>query len=713
MAYVYPRAFAAALLLVLATAPLFSQRASIPAPPYLLHNLRQDLRLPVKTTDGSLLDLQVVRSPVVGKSLRRRFPDIEVYRVSEEGASGSVIIVDGTLRARLLLDGRAYHLSPPPSITSSHLMLAPDQPGARVDDRHVAPACQPHESAATVVQKFDPVPIADRTVRIGDDPRIFDLVVVTTGEYYAANGSDDKAVTASVIESVMFADEVFRRDLAVGIRLADVKLYSDFATDPFAPTVGAGTGRPLPEQAAEAVAGSFAPDVYQLGMVFHNGFSALRFQPGGVARVGAVCQDTPVADGSRAPSKGAAWSGSEQPTNDGVEWYRLVTHELGHLFGATHTWNGLAGDCALGISPETAVEIGSGTTIMSYAGRCETDESTPDDLSSSSYFHIVSIAQIDDHLKEAACPDRTSVARRANVNTRPEIDGNPCSDALVVPRLTPFQLRGEATDADNDLLSYSWEAIDDDGDGAVTQGATNTQRGQFSSTAPLSARAPLFRNYPPADLPFRNFPRNPEGIATEFEALPDTVRELKFAFVVRDNAGDFSGLTSRTSTVRVDESGPLRFAGPDGSGEELVAGQVYAFRWQTNGSEALCATAVIEMSQDGGRTYPWQLGELDYASASGRVDLRIPATADRSRQVRFRVRCADSPCRTFFAVTERTYRMTNDGCDAVPTTLAEVTTVLAEAGTSAADLARYRHPPPPGWSPSKAREVCWSASLLH
>ena len=78
----------------------------------------------------------------------------------------------------------------------------------------------------------------------------------------------------------------------------------------------------------------------------------------------------------------------------------VVAHELGHLLGALHTFNGTLDDCGASRFAQVAYEPGSGSTIMSYRGGILPDGtyypicSTEDLHSTDTYFHSASIEQI-------------------------------------------------------------------------------------------------------------------------------------------------------------------------------------------------------------------------------------------------------------------------------------------------------------------------------
>jgi hypothetical protein len=93
-------------------------------------------------------------------------------------------------------------------------------------------------------------------------------------------------------------------------------------------------------------------------------------------------------------------------------------------------------------------------------------------------------------------------------------------------------LGGSATDADNDLLTYTWEQFDNGG----TLGATSNLTEMHSD----NGDNPLFRSYSPIELTQRYFPQLSDVLTGQTrlgETYATTDRDLRFRLTVRDNKG--------------------------------------------------------------------------------------------------------------------------------------------------------------------------------
>ena len=139
------------------------------------------------------------------------------------------------------------------------------------------------------------------------------------------------------------------------------------------------------------------------------------------------------------PKAAGASGRRSSPTPEGFA-LDIVAHEIGHQFGARHTFNTTTAICAE--SATASYEPGSGSTIMSYARVCPPLVQTFVDP----YFHAISIQQIGDFITTDGnvCPVILN-----SENNAPSADAG--SD-FIIPVSTPYLLRGNGSDIDNDIL---------------------------------------------------------------------------------------------------------------------------------------------------------------------------------------------------------------------------------------------------------------------
>ena len=467
--------------------------------------------------------------------------------------------------------------------------------------------------------------------------KVFELAIVCTGEFYVANGGNDTDVNETILGTVNGLNVIYENELSVFLNPEQPILYNDPATDPFEPDMG-GEERTL--QASKVIPIHFDLDEYDVGHVFHTHAEGDGWSSGGVAILGSVCDNGMSGGGV---IKAGGWSGAF--SNKGNGWISLSAHEFGHMFSATHTFNGGGSDnCDNSISATSAYEIGSGTTIMSYQGLCAPAQNIIGGGEADNYFHVHSLSQMVMYLNVFAdCADEVPLD-----NTAPIVAAKPCVGDVVIPKNTPFRLTGSATDGEGDNLTYTWEQYDEDGEShSLTQGFIGTQ-------AANSTIAPLFRSFSPSNSPSRYFPRLStlvEGPSSDvFDVLPNRARTLHFQLTARDNNSVGGGIASSEMEVVVDNSGPLSLQNLS----SVDVGTPFMVNWTLNGTEALCDVADILLSIDGGQSFTITLAEnVDYSTGS--FEVTLPTSFPNSENARIMLACADAECYAFFDITNNDF----------------------------------------------------------
>ena len=402
--------------------------------------------------------------------------------------------------------------------------------------------------------------------------RKYRLAISATAEYTAHHGGTVADAMAAINATVTRINAVFETDLAVRLELVDNTdnvIYTNAETDPYSGSLSA-----MGAQAQNALTEEIGAANYDIGHVLHKGENG-----GNAGFIGEICVDN---------RKGSAYSSGQTPEGDVFD-LDFVAHEMGHQLGANHTWSHeLEGTLV-------QVEPGSGSTIMGYAGITDGDDVAPN---GDDYFHYVSIEQIIENLRTKNCGEVIPIT-----NNPPTVSA---TDDFVIPKSTAFVLTGTATDIDvDDVLSHTWEQIDN---GVVT-------RATFGPTNPSGAN---FRSRPPSIDPTRYFPMlssviagnltqtNP-AVGTAWETVSEVEREMNFAFTVRDNAAGGGQVVSDLVNVFVSNSaGPFAVTSQTTT-ETVVAGDVQTILWDVAGTDSApfnTATVDILLSTDGGVSFP-------------------------------------------------------------------------------------------------------------
>ncbi len=422
--------------------------------------------------------------------------------------------------------------------------------------------------------------------------RTFRIAISTTGEYTnfwddgnAANGDAQADALAQVVSTLNRSNEVFEVDMAVTFQLVTGTeiVYTDAGSDPY-------TGS-FSNQLQSTLTTVVGESNYDIGHLFVYGSNN-----GSAGCIGCVCVNG---------QKGSGFSSHSFLDNDGGAYMNdffdidYVPHEIGHQMGALHT-HAAADNNSVNFEP------GSGTTIMGYAGITGSNDIQDH---SDAYFHYGSINQILNNLNSRTCWTSTAITNNPPV-------ANAGND-YTIPQGTAFVLRGAATDADgSDMLSYTWEQIDDG----------YTTRNDFT---PTLTSGPLWRSRPPSMNANRYMPILPRvlsGQLTEsnpletvdnssWETVSTVSRTLNFALTVRDRSeangtGQFPQSDFDFMTVTVDgSSGPFTVTS-QATAEVWEEGQNQTITWNVAGTNtgAINTSQVnILLSIDGGLTYPFTL----------------------------------------------------------------------------------------------------------
>ena len=437
------------------------------------------------------------------------------------------------------------------------------------------------------------------------------IAIACTGEYArAATGTSTPTVPQTLAKIVISANRingVYETELAIRLILVsteDQLIYLDPTTDPFTNN-NPGT---LINESQNVIRATIGAATYDIGHTFSTG-------GGGLAGFGVVCNDD---------QKGRGITGISRPYGDAYD-IDYVSHEIGHQFGASHTFNSSAGSCGGGNrASNSAYEPGSGTTIMGYASICDND-----DLQNHSdpMFHSRSFDQISSFVSSGgSCRVATPTGNQIPVIT--SMSGN----NSIIPPQTPFTLTGTATDPDGDPLTYSWEEWDLGPTTTWNGGANNTSSPLFKVRLPKTTGS---RTFPDIAVINANFPVNPSATmgGLKGETMTNVERKMRFRFVVRDNKAGGGGVATGGDGCQVSEifqietkgSSPFLVIVPNGF-ESYPGGSAQTIKWNTAGTEAApigVANVKISLSTDGGLTYPTVI--IESTPNDGSELLTIPA----------------------------------------------------------------------------------------
>ena len=341
--------------------------------------------------------------------------------------------------------------------------------------------------------------------------------------------------------------------------------------------------------------------------------------------------------------------GDNIPSGDNFD-IDYVAHEMGHQFGANHTFT--QSNEGTGVQ----MEPGSGSTIMGYAGITSLDVQPHSDP----YFHAISIQQVTNNIKAKTCS--------VNTATGNSIPTASAGLDYTIPKSTPFMLTGTATDANGDALTYDWEQMDS----------------QTNATAPNATKTSgvNYRSYNPTTSPTRYFPKmssvltgatTTTGTELIVEALSSVARTQNFRLTVRDNRASGAANNSDDMILTVNATaGPFSVSAPN-TAVSYAGGSAQTVTWTVAGTTANgvnCANVDILLSTDAGNTWSTLLAATPNDGSEAVTIPNAPGTTNRIM--------VKGTNHIFFDVSNTNFTITAGSTD----TVAPTAPTLAASGTT-------------------------------
>ena len=596
------------------------------APDYQAGLAGSELQLPL--ANGQLTTVAVYRHALLAPAVAAQHPQIRNFRlvgIDQPAIRGSLTLTARGLHGLLLTPDGSVLINPAEvqsSAMASHYRIidgasAPGRAAFRCSvTGHgiTAPAGGEQPTAAR--------PLQAKT--FGGQLKTYRLAVAATQPYSQAVAAGNVNDTlAAIVVAVDRVNTVFERDLGISLQLVSgSNLVStdagDFSSDNLELMI---------QQNQAWIDSKLGSANYDVGHLFSS-FPA--GSGGGLAAVASVCDGTRKAQAITGLDAGALQSD--------MFYIEYVAHEIGHQFGATHTFNAEGSDAGSGFCngarqphnafpSASAYEPGSGSTIMSYAGLCNEQNLQNN---SDHYFHAASIEQVRRFVDGEVTGTSQCGSSLATGETPPLAEAG---SNVVIPASTPFLLQGNATGVASP--SYSWEQYDL-GNATDSPTAMHTDAGS----------GPLVRSRLPASEPVRSIPALADILANSQsigERLPTTDRYMNFLFTVRSG---LHSIAQDSISLQVDkDSGPFVVSAP--AAGVINASTAAGVTWQsarTDYPPVSCARVDIHFSDDGGQSFPELL--LANAPNTGIAYVSLPNVATAS--ARLRLRCSDN---LFFAVS--------------------------------------------------------------
>jgi hypothetical protein len=589
--------------------------------------------------NGEFERVSAFESPIMAPELAAKLPDLKTYKVTgldNPLVSGRLDASPEGFHGFLNTEQGVVYIEPESSYSANGSSEA-----YRSFNKSSFPASRHEFKCAVIGHEHDDSPLQSlahnrpQTLAMrssGTNMRTYRLALAATAEYTEVVSTGTPSVAeaqAAIVTAINRINAIYEKEVSIRFTLVDNSniVFTDAATDGYSNDDGFTL---LGENKAK-LDSIITPAGYDIGHVFSTG-------GGGVASLASVCDDE---------SKAQGVTGSYNPIGDPFV-VDYVAHEMGHQFGAPHTFNSGGDDSGACDDSnrenhqstdggtqlsDSAYEPGSGSTIMAYAGICY-----PQNLQNNTdpYFHARSLEQIREFVEDEILFSNTQGGSCGTIaqtgNTPPSAEAG---DNYTIPANTPFALTASGNDvdaADVASLTYTWEQFD--------LGSKTTSLEEMHTD---DDTRPIIRSRQGTTSPTRYIPALDAILENNLtkhigERLPTTDRDLKFRLTVRSGA---TGFNQDDMIVTVDkEAGPFRVIEP-AAASELRGTSPITVTWDVANTQLApvnCSHMDILYSIDGGESFEQTLATS--TPNDGIQQITLPNTATNA--ARIKVACSDN-----------------------------------------------------------------------
>ena len=570
----------------------------------------------------------VVLAPILSLSLSEKYPNIKTYigqSISRSNVRARISLHSNRVNAWIKLpEGPDFFVQPVKGKKNLHFTYLKTK-----TDLSMSLFCKTNNS----VNKRKITGKASKINVVNDQLRIFRIAIAATVEFTKffgdddnSNGSNKEDAYGAVVSSLNRISSVFEDELSIRLELVSDEslIYEDEGSsnsmqdaDPFSGNFASELQKTLDE-----VLGN---ESYDVGHLFDYG------EPNGDAGcIGCVCQEGAKGQGFSTHPFVDVFGGEYR--NDYFDM-DFAGHEIGHQFGAYHTYSFESEGTGFNAEP------GSGTTIMGYAGIVGEDNVQ---LHGDPYFHYFSIQNILSNISTLDCG--TQEALESNIF---DIDAG---IDYSIPIGTAYELIAKDFES-QDNLTFCWEQLDSGQVTAANFGPNNVIGSMARSLPPQQNKV---RNIPKMDLVLSNelTQENPV-LNSAWETVPMVGRTMKWGLSIRKSKENFIQLAQDEIEITVIPSaGPFFVTSQNSETIVWKGGALETVSWnvaQTNQQPINASKVKISLSNDGGVTFPIIL--IEETPNDGIAQILVPNNIN-TNQARIKVKPLGG---IFFAINQNKF----------------------------------------------------------